>query len=533
MIGADYLRKYPPFPAPKLTPPALSVFLLVLLSLFYSAPVFCAEPVNSLESRIRSTKDPAEQAKLYKELGEQYVSQDRLDAASDAFGKALSLGRERFSLTERIRMAIYLSWADRLNDSAQELRLVLSTDPKNIGARTHLARVLSWSGELTEAVSQAEMVLKDAPDHQEAQLVKANALQWQGRYSEAIPIYNKILGTESDFDARIGLTYSFLATGQRTAAEKNLNLLKPANPRQEREIKKLAESVDRETKPKIDFRYNFYSDSDDNRLDRYFLLSDFWLGNHLFGLNFRHTDARDKTRDNRAEDLSFRVYSHLTDQMAVGASLGFTQLGNRHTSNFPIGQFRLDARLFRGTVGANVTREVLSDTAELIENRIRMTNVGLYLSQPVTDRFSIYGGYGYKDFSDGNHANDLQLVSQYAIYLSPRITIGHRFRFLDFLKQSRSGFFDPNNYVSNRAFASIYFEGATYYTYLEGYLGHQTFRRNGIASDDFVHGGAGSVGIKPIPNLAVEVNVEGGNFAAGSASGFTYFIVGPRILFRF
>jgi hypothetical protein len=48
-----------------------------------------------------------------------------------------------------------------------------------------------------------------------------------------------------------------------------------------------------------------------------------------------------------------------------------------------------------------------------------------------------------------------------------------------------------------------------------------------------VHGGSGSVGVKPVTNLAVELNVEGGNFAAGSASGFSYFIIGPRILYRF
>jgi len=33
--------------------------------------------------------------------------------------------------------------------------------------------------------------------------------------------------------------------------------------------------------------------------------------------------------------------------------------------------------------------------------------------------------------------------------------------------------------------------------------------------------------------LAIEVNVEGGNLATGSADGFSYFNVGPRILFRF
>jgi hypothetical protein len=180
-----------------------------------------------------------------------------------------------------------------------------------------------------------------------------------------------------------------------------------------------------------------------------------------------------------------------------------------------------------------VTREVLTDTAELIENRIRMTSAGLYLTQPLTERFSVHAGYNYKSFSDGNHANDLQLVSQYTIFFAPRVTIGHRFRLLDFHEQSRSGFFDPNNYIANRAFSSLYYEHRLFYTYLEGYLGYETFRRNGIASDNFIHGGAGSVGFKPLSNLAVELNVEGGNFAAGTASGFSYFIIGPRILFRF
>ena len=49
----------------------------------------------------------------------------------------------------------------------------------------------------------------------------------------------------------------------------------------------------------------------------------------------------------------------------------------------------------------------------------------------------------------------------------------------------------------------------------------------------FIHGGAGSLGVKPLANFAIEVNVEGGNFAAGSASGFNYFNIGPRITYRF
>ena len=492
-----------------------------------------AQTIEQLQKTIASTADRAQQSRLYKRLGEALVAQDNLGQAADAFSKALALGRDQFTARERVQMAIYLSWADRLAESQDELNRVLVQEPKNIAARTHLARVLSWSGNLGAAIAQADIVRTDGPDHKDALLVKADALQWQGRYIEAIPIYRKLVARDGDFDARVGLARSMLAVGNRTGALATRNSLTPANKRQQNELAKVTDAIDQETRPSVDGRYNYYRDSDRNRLNRYSLTGGFWIGNQKYGLEYRHTEASDRTRDNHADDLLASIYSRLSDRFAAGAGIGFTRLDDRRTSSFPIGHARVDARLFAGRVGANVTREVLTDTAELIENRIRMTNVGLYLTQPLTDRFDVHAGYNYKSFSDGNHANDLQLVSQYAIFLAPRITVGHRFRLLDFHKQSGSGFFDPNNYIANRAFSSLYYENRLFYTYLEIYVGHQTFRRNRVASDDFIHGGAGSIGIKPVSNLAIEVNVEGGNFAAGSTSGFNYFIIGPRILFRF
>jgi hypothetical protein len=73
-----------------------------------------------------------------------------------------------------------------------------------------------------------------------------------------------------------------------------------------------------------------------------------------------------------------------------------------NTSRFPTGQLRVDVRLLDGSVGATPTREVLSDTAELVQNRIRLTTAGLYLKQNLTARASIEGRYHYKSFSDGN-----------------------------------------------------------------------------------------------------------------------------------
>jgi tetratricopeptide (TPR) repeat protein len=491
-----------------------------------------AESVDALQSRIKATSDRSTLAGLYKQLGDQYVAQDRITEAAEAYGAALQTDPDQFSSAERVQMAVYLSWADNLKGSERELRAVLAREPKHREARTHLARVLSWQNDLSEAVEEADKVLKEHPNDREALLVKADALQWRGNYSEAIPLYRQ-LAANDNFDARVGLSRSLLATGNRTASVEIMSSLKPGNARQERELIKLRESIYQETRPSLDARYNYFSDSDDNRLNRYSLSSNFSIGNQKLGLTFRHTDAEDEARDNRAEDLSFRVYTNPTDWLTVGGGLGFTQLRDDGTSNFPTGHLRIETKFFRGAAGATVHREVLSETAELIENRIRMTDVGLYLSQSLTDRITVYAGYNYKDFSDGNHANDVQLVSQYAFYFNPRIAVGHRFRFLDFPKQSGSGFFDPDDYISNRVFTSYWLERDKYYTYLEGYFGYQTFRRNRVASDDFIYGGAGSIGYKPISTLAIEFNAEGGTFAAGSASGFNYFVIGPRLLFRF
>jgi tetratricopeptide (TPR) repeat protein len=509
------------------------LFVLVISCSIGAVRLASAQSIDELQKSLQSATDPKVQAKLAKQLGDQFVAQDKLPAAAATYLRALQTGRENFSLTERLQIAIYLSWADRLSESKRELEAILDQDQSNLAARTHLARVLAWSGDLNEAVTEADAVLRAAPNHKEALLVKADALQWQGRYLEAIAIYRKQVVDDGDFDARLGLAHSLLALGRRTEVAANFNALKAGNAGQRRELAKLADAIDRETSPTLESRYNHYHDSDRNNSDRYAVTGGFWFGNQKMTANFRHTEASDPHRYDQAEDFAVKTYRQLTERVGGGIGLGFTQLRDGHTTTFPVGHARLDAKLLSGSVGAHADREVLSDTAELIQNRIRMTTAGLNVTQSVTDRVSVSGNYLYKNFSDSNHANELQLASQYAIYLSPRITIGYRFRLLDFEKQSHSGYFDPNNYIANRAFSSLYFENKMFYTYVEAYVGYETFRRYGVATDNVVHGGASSLGIKPIANLAIEVNIEGGNFAAGSTAGFNYFVVGPRVMYRF
>ena len=153
-----------------------------------------------------SSVDGQKQAAALKAEGDRWVARDNYESAAKAYERALLADRKSFSLADRTQMAVHMSWGDRLDAAARELRAVVDEEPKNIGARVHLARVLTWRGELAEGIEQSDMVLKELPDLRDALMVKADALQWQGRYSEAIPLYQMLVAKDGSFDARAGLT---------------------------------------------------------------------------------------------------------------------------------------------------------------------------------------------------------------------------------------------------------------------------------------------------------------------------------------
>lgn len=508
------------------------IVLLLCVNIYHVASA--AEDIETLKKAIETTKDKKELALIYKQIGDHYVSQDDYKTAADAYLSALSLARDTFSLEERTQLAIYISWGRKLKSAIEELKLILSEDPANLKARIHLARVLSWSGRVDEAIQEADKILKEYPENKDALLVKANALRWKSDFKRAIPFYKKILKKESDFDAQMGLTYAYLSAGNIKTAKENKKLLKPIYPYQEKELKELNEHMDRITRPNLDMRYSYYKDSDDNRLNRYSLGYSFWAANWKLDLNYRHTDAHDNTRTARAEDLTLRTYSKVTESLGVGGGLGFSQMANKGSTDYLTWNIKADVNILNGTAGISIAGDTFTDTAQLIENRIRFTNASLYISQRLTDRLSINGGYSYRDYSDDNNAHDFQLSSVYTIYIKdPTINLGYRFRYLDFKRQSGSGYFDPNNFISHQIFITLYYEKGRLYSYLEPYGGHQSFKRYGSRSRDFFSGVYGTLGYKISKNVLFEINADGGNYAIGTATGFNYYLIGVRLIVSF
>jgi tetratricopeptide (TPR) repeat protein len=487
-------------------------------------------------SQARAAETPSNEnssAIHYKELGDQYVSKEKFRDAADAYGQALSLGREQFKLDDRVRMAIYISWEDRLDTAADELRRVIVKDPAHLGARIHLARVYSWAGELDEAIAQADAALRLSPGNPEALLVKADALEWKGKYRQAIPIYQSILTDRHRFDAGLGLSYALLSTGNPAGAGRNAHNLAPSNAHERNQLDKLQNEIDGITRPKVDLRYNEYRDSDHNQVDRYSLLYGFGLGNNNLDLNLKRTNTQSRSGDNLSEAASFSVASKVAEglRLRVGAGLRRTGLGTK--SNFATGQLRSDAMISNARITGFVNTDLLDDTSGLIDSHIRVTSYGGQLSKPWTGHLSTSGGYTFRTFSDGNRSQDVQFSPQYAVGSLPRIAVGYRFRFLDFRGQSGSGFFDPDNYVSHRVFGSLSVERKKISTYLDVFTGKQRFVRYATPSDDWIVGGSAAVAFKPIQQLLIEVNAEGGDFVGESVAGFKSSTVGLRVLYRF
>jgi tetratricopeptide (TPR) repeat protein len=490
-------------------------------------------PATDSDPRSPAAMNKSEEAQSYKRQGDRYVSEDAIQLAANAYQRALLLSRNQFTWDERVQMAVYISWDNRLESAIRELQLVLAEDPGYLDARVNLARIYGWSGDMKRSIAEADVVLRDQPDYKDALLIKANALEWQGKYGEAISIYEKIIERDGDFDAQVGLSSSLLYKGDRAGAARQAKLLTADDPRQQRKLYSLLESIDSETRPRIDLRYNRYADCDHNLSDRYTARFNVPIGNQEIDIGLGHTESRGIGPRAQADDFAFQARFNHAGSVGFGGSAGLSRLRAGNTALYPIGHVRIEGRLPHTMLAITMGSSMLNETSELIENHIRRTIAGFEVLQQFHDRFSLSGAYNRMRFSDGNDANDIQAQSEYKITLAPRLAFGYRGRFLDFERNTRSGYFDPADYISHRIYSGFYLKQPRFFIDLEVYYGKQDFKRYGERTDDWIAGGAGSVGIMPVRGLVLEVNASGGDFAAGSVSGFRYFTIGSLVSYRF
>jgi tetratricopeptide (TPR) repeat protein len=515
------------------------LFLAGILLLLPRGPILAApgeqaggaESAEYYDKAIAATKDTREQALLYKRLGDLYVSHEDYGKAADEFLQALSLASSAFSEQDRLGMAITISWAGRYDDAVTILRSILAEDPKNRDARIHLAQILSWASKLDEAGKEAEEVLKQYPENQDALLVKANVLRWRGEARASIPVYEKALAQSDNFDVQIGLAYAYLDIGDKEKATEISRTLKPQYASQNKELASFRDALCRVRASHIGIGYSYYQDSDGNTVNRSGLLYGFWSGNWESELAYWVIEAKD-LRHEWAETISITTHRR-EGRLGVGAGAGINSTAGG-TRNDLVGQGNADISIGWWSFGVNASREVLSDTAELIQNRIRRTAGTLSVSQTASSRLTFSESYSHAVYSDSNDADDLQASARYAVMQAPlKAAVGYRYRYWDFRRQSGSGYFDPDNFNSHQVFVSLSAEHKGFHASLEPYTGYQSFNRYGERSADFFAGYSASVGWNMTKCAVLELNGEGGNYAGGSTAGFNYYMVGFKLIVNF
>lgn len=497
------------------------------------SPAVSDNVVESHRQAIDAAGSDREKALLRKELGDVFRLRGDIRRAGEEYGIALSLYRG-FSREDRIMMARFLSWSGRIDQAIGELNSVLSEDPGNVDARVHLARCLAWKGDLGGSLKESSRVLAGSPDNKDALLARANALKWSGNPNAAIRIYKGILRRGEDFDTRLALSQAYLHTGFLRGAKEGAARLEPEYPYQHTERNGLAAEIDNATRPVAGLGYSYYSDSDENRLNRYSLAGGFWTGNWRLGLGYGHVDARDPSRHARDDELAVSADSKLAEWLSVGGTAGLNQTADGDSREFFVWSARSVAGMMDGKVGIGAARRVFAETAELIEDQIRYTEVSSFFEYPLPHRFAFRAGYSYKGYSDDNHSNDGQGTLRYTFDgKNPVVSLAYQARYLDFRRETNGGYFDPSGFVSHLVSLAVSMEKDWFYAYLEPLTGYQSFRFEGSDQRDWVWGGNWVIGGKWAGGASIELHGEGGDYAAGSATGYDYYVVGVRFNKRF
>jgi len=117
------------------------------------------------------------------------------------------------------------------------------------------------------------------------------------------------------------------------------------------------------------------------------------------------------------------------------------------------------------------------------------------------------------------------------------MSIGYRFRYMDFRRQSQGGYFDPDDLQAHSAFLEVGFDARPFYGYMSPYLGYQDYTRNDEHQSGIFGGVGGLLGYWINDRAAFEVYGEWGNSLSGpgtgAGSGWYSWIAGARIIISF
>ncbi|MFN3264448.1 MAG: hypothetical protein ACK42C_06075, partial [Aquificaceae bacterium] len=250
----------------------------------------------------------------------------------------------------------------------------------------------------------------------------------------------------------------------------------------------------------------------------------FWLEDYRLSPYYRYIWAEDNTRDKKAYEFGIELNKRVSENALLSGTFGTLSIGS---SEKFIGGAGVSIFAGRGSLNISLNTSIMTYTAELLQNKIRMTAFAISTFQRINDSVDFSGSYQLRLFSDGNKGHFMILSPAYRLTQSnPNFKIGYRLIYSNYDKHKRMGYFDPKDYISNHIFFALQHNRGNFYVYLEPFIGYQNYKRYNKTNSDLIGGGYASVGFKLSRNTWIALDFEAGNYAMQTAAGWKYYQVG-------
>ena len=478
-----------------------------------------------------------------------------LDAAAGHYRRAVALAPDDFDAN--LGLARVLSWKREFPGSIDAYRALRGTHPDDPRVLQGLGQALSWAGRFAEADAVFLEMEEKKIEPIQAHAGRARLRGWQGQLDEAALFWRHVLRADpGNLDARIGLAWVNHWKGlDRTAREQagNIVLDHPGN----KDAQELQAAIRLGLRPYADAEVFRSSDTDSNQVEGATVAwtlkaepqTSVRIAWSTWNAEFRCQDPSfcsapglvlGSEIDTRAQALSAGVTSRVVAPITFHARLGAVREDTFDGGSRTVGtlggfmRFQVGPRFMVGTHGG---RDVLVDTAPLIDRGIRVDEANGRVEFRYRPAWLLSGSAGLASYSDGNARRTAGAALEWrAPRTHPRVSAVFDARYRAFNADRDNGYFDPLRYDSELLTVAIWddYRDGRFYWRLEGTYGRQAFTLGAARRDDAVQGGSALLGLNfAAGRAAFEASYTRSDYALNVANGFTYSRSGFFFRYRF
>ena len=469
-------------------------------------------------------------AQLYIKIGDYYSSRQEYERAAAAYLEAAKLSSENLPQEQQLSISERLVNVQKLGPAIANLEAIRRSEPANANARLMLARYLGWHNRPRESAIVADELLALQPDNLDARIIKATVSSWRGDDATAIPLFEEVLRKQEDFDTRLSYYHALSNVSHVIWRNGLADELKTENEFQQLALDDLSWALQRKSAPALEYRYEFYDDSYENKHTEQ-------------QLRFTHPwrDTSTFLSIGRAEAADGFGYSFDLDKLAVGielspgdanrlqAEVGISRYNDFDYADVLTSHFVFSHRLPDLFLSLEYEHEAYDDYTFIIFNNIRTHKLAVKANYQPSDFWDIEINHLHSNYSDHNRSDETALTLRYAIHHTPpRISIAYQQERLAFATQTFHGYYDPDLANTGKVLLQIYQSGNRYEASAEVYSGHQDSRRLGTADDNSVIGWNAYYRLHLRRNLFFELEWEGSNSSFINPYGYDHNLISAR-----